>query len=81
MRLNHNAMSNDQLREKLKLMEQNLKDLTFKYLKDSKALAQLHGHEVTWDELLELVGTHNIPVLRRIFKNSKCRNWSMEQLL
>ncbi|KAF8231850.1 hypothetical protein L208DRAFT_1274800, partial [Tricholoma matsutake] len=31
-RLNHNTMSNDQLREKLKLMEQNLKDLTFKVL-------------------------------------------------
>jgi len=30
MKLNRNAMSNDQLRERLKLMEQNLKDITFK---------------------------------------------------
>jgi hypothetical protein len=30
VRLNHNTMTNDQLREKLKLMEQNLKDLMFK---------------------------------------------------
>lgn len=62
-------MSNDQLREKLKVMEQNLKDLTFKYLNDSKALTRLRAHEVTWNELLELVGTHDVPALHRIFKN------------
>jgi hypothetical protein len=40
-------------------------------LNTSKALRHLHVHRDTWRALLQLIGTHNIPALHRIFKNAK----------
>ena len=42
---------------------------------------RLRVHKETWDTLLSLIGTHDVPGLPRIFKNAKLRNWSAERLL
>jgi hypothetical protein len=50
-------------------------------LNTSKALRRLHVHRDTWRALLQLIGTHDVPGLHRIFKNAKTQNWSVEALL
>ena len=47
----------------------------------SQSLDSLRLHEGTWRMLLDLVGTHDIPRLYRIFKNAKRHNWSTAKLL
>ncbi|KAF8074685.1 hypothetical protein FPV67DRAFT_1619269 [Lyophyllum atratum] len=74
-------MSNGQLRERLKEVEQDLKDVTLERLNVSRALARLRVHQDTWKHILDLVGTQDVPALHRIFKNSKRRSWSAEHLL
>lgn len=46
-----------------------------------KANRRLRIHQETWQKLLELVGTHDIYGMHRIFKNAKRRHWSVEHLL
>lgn len=56
--------------------------LTFiQQLNTSRDLSRLRIHQETWRSFLDLVGTQDIPGLHRIFKNTKCQNWSVEQLL
>ncbi|KAF8221799.1 hypothetical protein L208DRAFT_1529184 [Tricholoma matsutake] len=78
-RLDHTTMSSIQHNEKLKEVQQELQDVTLQ-LNDSKSLSRLCVHQETWKNLLDLLGTHDIPGLHRIFKNAKRRNWSTEQL-
>lgn len=50
------------------------------YLNASKLLEQLRHHQDTWSNLLQLVGTNDVPALYRIFRNAHENNWSAEKL-
>ncbi|KAF9530963.1 hypothetical protein CPB83DRAFT_874875 [Crepidotus variabilis] len=41
----------------------------------------LRGHHATWNEILKLVATDDVPGLHRILCNAKFDNWSPEKLL
>jgi hypothetical protein len=46
-----------------------------------KALRRAQDREKTWRTLANLIGTHDIPALHRLFRNAKHRTWSVKRLL
>ncbi|PPQ70816.1 hypothetical protein CVT26_014060 [Gymnopilus dilepis] len=70
--------SSEQPEERYGLKMDVPKHETLQYL---KALNRLRAHEKTWTELLNVVGSQNVPGLHRIFKNADRLGWSAEKLL
>ncbi|THH17691.1 hypothetical protein EUX98_g9079 [Antrodiella citrinella] len=76
----HHA-SYSQLVKKLNRSERQGQTARLKNLQSAKALKRLRVHQETWRVLFKLLGTHDVPGLHRIFKNSMWNNWSAEKLL
>ncbi|KAF5313760.1 hypothetical protein D9619_013711 [Psilocybe cf. subviscida] len=52
-----------------------------KLLNATRALKRLHVRQNTWEKILGLVGSNDVPALHRIFRNAKNQNWSTKALL